>query len=82
MLFAEKVLERFLLLAVDVGELMFAGAAFQGYGDVEGAGGGYGATDSGEDYQTDAVEGDVGCGFGDEYEGFVEREEVAFVGFY
>ena len=51
-------------------------------GDVEGAGGGYGTTDTGECYGACLVVGDVGCGFWDEHEGFFEAVEEAFGGLY
>lgn len=50
-------------------------------GDVEGAGCGDGAADAREGYAGCLVVGDVGCGFGNEHEGFFEAVEESFGGF-
>jgi hypothetical protein len=60
---------------------MFSLARFQGDGDVKGSTGGDGAADSRHGDDGDVFDLDVGGGFGDEHEGFVEAEEEAFVGF-
>ena len=70
-----------MLFAVDVAELVLALTVFELDGDVEGAAGGDGATDAREDDDGNGFKGDVLGGFGHEHEGFVEAEEVAFVGF-
>ena len=56
---------------VDVAELMLARVAFEGYCDVEGSAGGYGAADSRHDDDGDVVEGDVLGGFWDKHEALV-----------
>jgi hypothetical protein len=68
-------------LPVDIAELMFSLARFQGDGDVKGSAGGDGAADSRHGDDGDVFDLDVGGGFGDEHEGFVQAEEEAFVGF-
>ena len=50
-------------------------------GDIKGTAGTDGAANAAHHDYGDVVEGDVGGGLGDEHEGFVEAEEVAFVGF-
>ena len=61
--------------------MFHASPGFRHDGDIESSGSGDGAADARHDNHGDVVEGDVGGGFRDEHEGFVEAEEVAFVCF-
>lgn len=66
---------------VDVAELMFALPSLERDGDIERPAGGDGASHSRHGDDGDVFDLNVGGGFGDEHEGFVEAEEEAFVGF-
>jgi hypothetical protein len=60
---------------------MFALPGFQRDGDVECPASGDSAAHPRHSDDGDVFDLDVGGGFGDEHEGFVEAEEEAFVGF-
>lgn len=68
-------------LPIDVAELVFSLSRLQSHGDVKGSAGGDGAADARHGDNGDVFDLDVGGGFGDEHEGFVEAEQEAFVSF-
>lgn len=60
---------------------MLAAAGLEGDGDVKCPACGNGPANPRHGDDADVFDLDVGGGFGDEHEGFVEAEEEAFVGF-